>query len=622
MDFSLKNCHIQFLILPSAGLILWFLLLTLFAWNYKNASQEKLLLLKNLESMHLVFEKVNSRLHELSSEEIKIYLDLGGDILKGLSANAQHSKGNEVREYQKELKIFFERFSQTEKVEIFSGEVASLLKKNKAVSERIEKAAYDDKNLAFILSSCSIGSFCLLLGFIIYQFNRVILNPLISLEKKSEDLMEGKGERDQSDSGNLFFYSINNNLKSHQKRLQQLATLAEEIGDGNFNQNDEDFRKTGALGHSIGVMREKIRTSFQNEEKRRWAIEGITKFSTLIREHSNDLNLFCNSLISQLIKFMAANQGGLFLIDNQDEQVLVLQASYAWGRQKHYKKSYYAGEGLIGQVALEKEFILLKEIPEDFVTIGSGLGDAKPTCIIILPLIADDELYGVLEIATFKEFEQHHIDFLHEVCEITASAIATAKGSNVTKELLHKAEEANAQLKSQEEELRMNTEELMATQEAMVRKEAELEKLQEKLRGDLEKATIEMERQIKEIESEKIKNEAILEGCVDAVVSFNEEGKIEYFNKAAEDMWGISRKEAFQVKIQEFIPVEISVANGEMKVYYLKNGNREILNARTEVLVKERSGQEMEVLLTLTRVKVEGTYTFTAFAQKVAVELF
>lgn len=454
----------------------------------------------------------------------------------------------------------------------------------------------------------------LLLIFTVYKIQKEFLKPLKCLKKQTAALREGIELPPPCLSENSLFYVVEKNIHEHQQQLDSLARMADDIGEGKFV-DQEDFALAGVLGHSIGGMQEKIKLSFQEEERRSWSNEGIARFSAMVREGHENMEQLNNRLLSALVPFVEASQGGLFICSEEDDKLLELKASFAWGRRKHLQNTCLVGEGLVGQSAQDQDMILITDVPEDYIHIGSGLGHAKPRSVVLLPLISAEKLCGVLELASFRNFEEHQLSFLQKFCEILASAIAMSSGTHTTARLLKEAEEANQQMKAQEEELRQNTEELMATQEAMRRKEEELEVM-------LQEATQEMRRQIQEIESEKKKNLAILEGCVDGVISFNVDGKVEYFNKAAEEIWEVSRKEAMKRKIQDFIPVEMMMVEGELLVYYAKSGGRKLLEARTEVPVKGKSGQEMEVLLTLTRVQVEGAYTFTAFAQKVAVELF
>jgi GAF domain-containing protein len=136
-------------------------------------------------------------------------------------------------------------------------------------------------------------------------------------------------------------------------------------------------------------------------------------------------------------------------------------------------KQIAVGEGLLGQAYLEKDTIYLTDIPAGYLQITSGLGEANPACLLIVPLKTQDSVEGVLEIASFREFEDHEIAFVEKLAESIAAAIASVRINERTQNLLQEARQQAEELRSQEEEMRQNMEELVATQEEMKRKEAE-----------------------------------------------------------------------------------------------------------------------------------------------------
>jgi len=131
--------------------------------------------------------------------------------------------------------------------------------------------------------------------------------------------------------------------------------------------------------------------------------------------------------------------------------------------------------GLVAQCAKEKESIYLKEIPSNYVKITSGLGEATPRCLILVPLKVRDEVSGVLEIASFQLFEEHQRTFIEKVAENISSLIASRQNSSNTQKLLEESRLKAEGLAAQEEELRQGAEELQATQEEMNRQRSELE---------------------------------------------------------------------------------------------------------------------------------------------------
>jgi PAS domain S-box-containing protein len=174
-------------------------------------------------------------------------------------------------------------------------------------------------------------------------------------------------------------------------------------------------------------------------------------------------------------------------------------------------------------------------------------------------------------------------------------------------------------------EARKQAQELSQQGEKLRKYTNELEDLQRTLSKKLEEAKAEMKVQIKDLEAEKAKNTAILEGCVDGVVTFNHRGTVEFFNKAAEDIWRVPRAEVLRRSITLLMPVkfmENEQNDGSSKVIFADNHTIKDIGIRTEVTFTDRSGEEIAVLLTLTQAMLAGEYTYTLFVQKISVELF
>ncbi|GCC52815.1 hypothetical protein SanaruYs_30540 [Chryseotalea sanaruensis] len=235
-------------------------------------------------------------------------------------------------------------------------------------------------------------------------------------------------------------------------------------------EKEEQNRSQEKLNHTL----EELNKSKIEEEKRIWAAKGVADIVKIMQE-SDDLNAIADKALIYLVKTLKANQAGLFLIEgNEENQLLEMKACYAFQRKKYLKKQVAIGEGLLGQCYLEKEHIYLIDVPEDYILIGSGLGDSKPRCILLIPLLANDVVYGVMEIASFKEFKNHEVTFLLEVGENIAMTVRSIKTNEQTQTLLYETQAMAEQMKSQEEEMRQSMEEIAATQEELTRTEEEL----------------------------------------------------------------------------------------------------------------------------------------------------
>ncbi len=217
----------------------------------------------------------------------------------------------------------------------------------------------------------------------------------------------------------------------------------------------------------------KIEKARAAEERQSWISRGIADISDLMR-HQDSADIY-NQLLSSTVKYLEANQGAIYLVndENEDHIFLEMAACYAYERQKHFTKQIEVGQGLVGQCFLEKEPILLKHVPEEFVVITSGLGASLPTFVGIIPLMQEMKVVGVMEFALFHELESYQIDFLEKLGQNIASFVLTNSINTKTKILLEQSQLQMEQLRAQEEEMRQNMEELQATQEEMERKERE-----------------------------------------------------------------------------------------------------------------------------------------------------
>ncbi len=176
--------------------------------------------------------------------------------------------------------------------------------------------------------------------------------------------------------------------------------------------------------------------------------------------------------------------------------------------------------------------------------------------------------------------------------------------------------------KKVELETQMQAEELRKQGEQLKTYTNELEDIKKNLSEKLNEASQGLMKKIKDIEAEKAKNIAVLEGCVDGVVTFNKEGNVEYFNKAAEEIWGIQREKVTGNPIERILPVKIGGDDDNLTAFYANGENVRELGVRTEISWTDVRGNELDLLITLTRARIENDIAFTIFAQKISVDLF
>lgn len=263
-------------------------------------------------------------------------------------------------------------------------------------------------------------------------------------------------------------------LEEQLHNMEKNIAFAEEIRQGNLKV-DYELQTNDAIGSSLLDMREGLLKAAKREEEEKFINVGIAQISDILRANMNNLSELAGEVISPLVKYLNANQGGFFIIyDKESDPHFELAACYAYERQKHMKKRIELEEGLIGAAYLERESIYMTEVPGDYVNIRSGLGGATPGCIFIVPMKSNDEIVGVLELASFQPFEQYQRDFVEKVCGDIAAMIVSTRVNEQTNRLLDDSKRMTEEMRAQEEEMRQNMEEMQATQEEMKRAQNEI----------------------------------------------------------------------------------------------------------------------------------------------------
>ena len=256
-------------------------------------------------------------------------------------------------------------------------------------------------------------------------------------------------------------------------RQRKLYRFVEKLREGDI---DADYvpDETDALGKAVINLRDNLKKSKEDEifrrkedEQRSWSAEGLAKFGEILRLNNDNIEELSFQIISNLVNYIGANQGAFYLLEDEDEADIHFRmtASFAYERRKYADKIIPWGSGLVGACALEKETTLLKRVPDSYLKITSGLGKANPKCLILVPLKVNDNVHGILEIASFNIFENFQVEFLEKVAESIATTISTVKINLRTAKLLSESRGQAEELALKEEQMRQNMEELQATQE-------------------------------------------------------------------------------------------------------------------------------------------------------------
>ena len=349
------------------------------------------------------------------------------------------------------------------------------IKANNEIIRQIEQNSLIKTYLfSFILLALSVLS--------IFALIKDISPSIQNLSKHLSILNNGEIPKEKLEESTNEIGLLAKLLNKLTNNLSQLNQLALTLKKGNYSDNTELSVSDIFIGKALTDLRNNLKLAQDQdelrkieEERRNWTNKGHAIFSEILRQRAGGISDLTDNIIKNIVHYLDANQGGLFLInDSQKNQNIELVSAFAYDRKKFFDKTISIGDGLVGTVAFEKNTIYLREIPEDYIEIESGLGDANPNSLLIVPLKFEDEVLGVVEIASFKEFKDFEITFVEELAQSIASTLLTAKINSKTKNLLEESEKKSEELAAQEIEMRQNMSEMRATQELAQRREADL----------------------------------------------------------------------------------------------------------------------------------------------------
>lgn len=382
-------------------------------------------------------------------------------------------------------------------------------------NQLLEEAKENKETSSRILSYLYMGNIVLfvLIGIYATYFSiNSITKPITGLKDLITMVSKGKFVSVTLKKGRDEIGRMAEAIESMLVGLKAKVEFAENIGKGNYESKFELLSEEDTMGEALMRMRDNLNQAAEQDSKRNWASEGLAKFADILRSRNDNINELSDSIISNLVKYMNANQGALFLIndDNSGDSFIEMVACYAYNRKKFLNKRIEMGEGITGQCILEKETIYMSDIPDGYVHITSGLGEALPKHLLIVPLKLDEAIFGVVEIASFQKIEPHQIEFVEKLGESIASTISSVKVNSHTKKLLEETQVQAEQMRAQEEEMRQNMEELSATQE-------------------------EMHRVLQNVQSKEEYLNEVLNSSKDSICTLDKDFKVISFNKTFSD---------------------------------------------------------------------------------------
>ncbi len=325
-----------------------------------------------------------------------------------------------------------------------------------------------------------------LIVFVINILINIISKPITLINRFLVDLKNGDFPKDISIILENFEPIA---LKLHQVRdkLDEIKEFAQMVADHNYEgQSALKFDREGELGEALVKMQDSLELIAIKDKERNHINQGLAKFSEILSNYTNNLEDFGDVVLKELIKFLHANQGA-FYIGSEDDLEIKMVSCYAYDKKKYLDFKIKKGQGLVGQVWLEGKPIYLTEVPEKYVTITSGLGESTPRSILIVPLIFNDIVQGVIELASFNVLEEYELGFVQKVTESISAALTSVKVNTKTQNLLQESSDLTNQMRQQEDLMLLKVDELNLSQKETRDREISYIKEINRLKKKLEK---------------------------------------------------------------------------------------------------------------------------------------
>lgn len=340
----------------------------------------------------------------------------------------------------------------------------------------------DAKNITLTTILLMIFCFAILTTITLLIANK-ISKSLKTINAALVDVSDGdiKNNNELSETPMTEINNINESMKSVICGLIKAAEFSEQIGSGNLDTEFTALSANDKLGNALINMRDNLIKADKDakerkiaDEKVNWATSGLAKFGEILHTNSQNINDLSYEILRNLIKYIDVNQGAIYVLDDtKEEPEYEMTAAIAYDRRKFLQKRFAVGEDLVGRCAYERKTIYMTDIPKDYINITSGMGSATASTLLLVPLVLNDNVFGIIELASFHTLDDYKINFVEKVGESIASTISTVKINERTNNLLNQSKVQAEELASKEEEMRQNMEELQATQEEAARRENE-----------------------------------------------------------------------------------------------------------------------------------------------------
>jgi hypothetical protein len=262
------------------------------------------------------------------------------------------------------------------------------------------------------------------------------------------------------------------------RQVRAIGDVATAVTKGDLTQSiTVDARgEVAQLKDNLNKMIRTLAETTRVNEEQDWLKTNLTRFTRML-QGQRDLLTVARQVLSELAPTVGAQHGVFYMAQGSDAGLrLKLFASYGYQERKHVSSEFQLGSGLVGQAALERKRILIQDVPDDYINVSSGLGEAPPRSIALVPVLFEEEVKGVIELASFQPFSPNQLAFLEQLLESLGIVVATIEAQMRTDQLLRESQGMAEELQTQQEELQQTNEELEEKARQLTQQKTEVER--------------------------------------------------------------------------------------------------------------------------------------------------
>ncbi|MDK9712601.1 MAG: PAS domain S-box protein [Sulfuritalea sp.] len=322
----------------------------------------------------------------------------------------------------------------------------------------------------------------------------------------------------------------------------------------------------GIMARAIAVLQD----IYRKANAQHWVKSHASEISTELQQ-AEDFRALTQTAVSKIAPAIGAGHGAFYVLEGDGRFNLL--ASYGYRERKHLNSSFAVGEGLVGQCAMEKVPIMLTA-PKDYIRINSGLGEGPPACIIVQPIIHGNRVLGVLEMASFQQFNEREQSVLDALQPVLAASMEILDRNLKTRELL------------------------AATQEQAER--------MEKQAAQLEEQQVEMEAQQAELLETENWFRSIIESAPDGMLVADAAGQILLTNPEAEKIFGYEPGELVGGQIEQLVPDRVRDRHPALRAQFMNEERTRAMGAGPKLTGRRKDGSEVPVTITLSGLPPRG----------------